>query len=136
MPGAAVLGTRLPGCFDPFETAVRAVLGQQITVAAANKLAARIAKTHGTPTGFGDDRLSRFFPTAAEVLSLDPVEDALGTLGVIKTRSRTIAEIARRVGYRKPGAFTEMFRRRTGALPSEARSPRGERPARPRPYTG
>lgn len=95
VPGAAVLGTRLPGCFDPFETAVRAVLGQQVTVAAANKLAARIAKTHGTPTGFGDDRLSRFFPTAAEVLSLDPVEDALGTLGVIKTRSRTIAEIAR-----------------------------------------
>lgn len=55
---------------------------------------------------------------------------------LLEGTSLTIAEIARRVGYRKPGAFTEMFRRRTGALPSEARSPRGERPARPRPYTG
>lgn len=138
VPGAAVPGTRLPGCFDPFETAMRAVLGQQITVAAANKLAARIAKAYGTPTEFGEEvragqprhpedamgadrvrarqghfrlrgaegfkpdsselsRLTRFFPTAAEVLQLGPIEDALGALGVIKTRSRTIAEIARQL---------------------------------------
>lgn len=124
VPGAAVLGTRLPGCFDPFETAVRAVLGQQVTVVAANKLAARIVEAYGTPTGFDAApdpapiptpapasaagrnssvpepdpaiaQLTRFFPTPAEMLALDPIEDALGTLGVIRTRSRTIAEIAR-----------------------------------------
>ena len=115
VPGAAVAGTRLPGCFDPFETAVRAVLGQQITVTAANKLAARIAETYGAPVAFacgsasgrGESasgigpsadalaQLTRLFPTAAEIAALSPVEDALGTLGVIKTRSRTIAEIAR-----------------------------------------
>lgn len=113
VPGAAVPGTRLPGCFDSFETAVRAVLGQQITVAAANKLAARIAETYGAPTAFAQvagapasasapfdstlSQLTRFFPTAAEIAALHPIEDALGTLGVIKTRSRTIAEIARLV---------------------------------------
>ena len=41
-PGLCVLGTRIPGCFDAFEMAVRAVLGQQITVKAASTLAARL----------------------------------------------------------------------------------------------
>ena len=35
-PGLCVRGRRVPGCFDPFETAVRAILGQQITVKAAS----------------------------------------------------------------------------------------------------
>ena len=123
LPGAAVPGTRVPGAFDPFEIAVRAVLGQQISVQAANKLAARIAAAYGTPVDFGaggcdevDDSgpcaasgergesggaggapfgLRFLFPTARDFLSLDPIEDALGELGVIKTRSRTIRELAR-----------------------------------------
>lgn len=95
MPGAAVEGTRLPGCFDAFETSVRAVLGQQVTIAAANKLAGRIAKRYGTALDTGIEGLTCAFPTAAEIAALDPIEDALGQLGVIKTRSRTIAELAR-----------------------------------------
>lgn len=95
IPGAAVLGTRVPGCFDPFETSVRAVLGQQVSVAAANKLAARIVQRYGTPVDTGIEGLDRAFPTAAEVAALDPIEDALGVLGVIKARSRTIADVAR-----------------------------------------
>lgn len=95
VPGAAVLGTRVPGCFDPFETAVRAVLGQQVTVVAANRLAARIVERYGKPMDTGIPGLTHAFPTAAEVAALEPIEDALGVLGVIKTRSRTIAEIAR-----------------------------------------
>lgn len=98
VPGAAVLGTRLPGCFDPFETAVRAILGQQVTVVAANRLAARIVERYGKPVDTGIEGLTHAFPTAAEVAALDPIEDALGVLGVIKTRSRTIAEIARLLG--------------------------------------
>ena len=95
VPGAAGLGTRGPGCFDPFETAVRAVLGQQVTVVAANRLAARIVERYGKPMDTGIPGLTHAFPTAAEVAALEPIEDALGVLGVIKTRSRTIAEIAR-----------------------------------------
>lgn len=97
VPGAAVRGTRVPGAFDAFETAVRAVLGQQISVQAANKLAARIAATYGTPIDMGVEGLRFLFPTARDFLALDPVEGALGELGVIKTRSRTIRELARLV---------------------------------------
>lgn len=94
VPGAAVRGTRVPGAFDAFETAVRAVLGQQVSVQAANKLAARIAAAYGTSVDLGVEGLRFLFPTARDFLALDPIEDALGELGVIKTRSRTIRELA------------------------------------------
>ena len=94
IPGAAKPGTRVPGCFDPFETAVRAILGQQVTVAFANTLAARVARSFGTPIELGRDGLSYAFPTHHDILAIPVIEDAFGELGVIKTRSRVIAEIA------------------------------------------
>lgn len=94
-PRVAVAGTRLPGCFDPFETACRAVLGQQVSVKAANRLAARIVDAYGIPLETGIDGLTHAWPSPGELLAICPIEDALGVLGVIKTRSRTIAEIAR-----------------------------------------
>lgn len=94
-PGSNVIGTRLPGCFDPFETCCRAVLGQQVSVAAANKMAARIVDALGVPVDTGIDGLGRAWPTPAEVLALGDVADALGPLGVIRSRSAAIAEIAR-----------------------------------------
>lgn len=97
VPGAAVPGTRVPGAFDSFETAVRAILGQQISVRAANRLAARIARTYGTPVDLGMEGLRFLFPAPRDVLALDSIEDALGELGVIKTRARTIRELARLV---------------------------------------
>ena len=97
VPNAAVCGTRVPGAFDAFETVVRAGLGQQISIQAANKLAARIAEAYGTPVDLGVERVRFLFPTARDFLALDPIEDALGELGVIKTRSRTIRELARLV---------------------------------------
>ncbi len=95
VPGAAKKGTRVPGCFDPFETAVRAILGQQVTVAFANTLAARIARTFGSPVELGKEGLSHAFPSRRDILAIPSIEDGLGELGVIKTRSRVIAEIAR-----------------------------------------
>ena len=95
VPGALRVGTRLPGCFDPFETACRAVLGQQISVAAANRLAARIVERCGAPVQIDVKGLTHVWPSPAEVLALDNIEDVFGELGVIKTRSRVIAEIAR-----------------------------------------
>lgn len=95
LPGAVREGTRLPGCFDPFETACRAVLGQQVSVIAANKLAARVIEHYGIPVETGIEGLTHAFPTPAELLALEPIEDAFGKLGVIRTRSRVIAQIAR-----------------------------------------
>lgn len=95
VPGTVRVGTRLPGCFDPFETACRAVLGQQVSVAAAGKLAARIVEAYGTEVDTGIAGLARVWPAPADVLALGSAEDAFGQLGVIKSRSRTIAEIAR-----------------------------------------
>lgn len=94
VPGIAIPGTRLPGCFDPFETVCRAVLGQQVSVVAANRIAARIVAAFGAHVETGVDGLERVFPTPGEMLALDPIEDALGELGVIRSRSRTIRALA------------------------------------------
>ncbi|WP_105204824.1 AlkA N-terminal domain-containing protein [Neobittarella massiliensis] len=94
-PGLRVLGTRVPGCFDAFEMAVRTVLGQQITVRAASTLTARLATAYGKPIETGIDGLSRLFPTPADIAALGPnIETQLGQLGVIAARSRTIYALA------------------------------------------
>ncbi|MDL2295149.1 DNA-3-methyladenine glycosylase, partial [Ruminococcaceae bacterium OttesenSCG-928-D13] len=94
-PGLCVLGTRLPGCFDPFEMAVRAVLGQQITVKAASTLAARVTLAYGTPVETGVPGLTHVFPSADDILSLSgPIESHLGPLGVIAARAKTIHALA------------------------------------------
>jgi AraC family transcriptional regulator, regulatory protein of adaptative response / DNA-3-methyladenine glycosylase II len=82
-------GLRVPGAWDGFELAIRAVLGQQITVTAAASLAARLVATYGQPMiepAFG---LSRFFPRP-EVLA----EADLTTLGLPKSRARTVSAVA------------------------------------------
>ena len=94
-PGANALGTRLPGCFDPFETCCRAVIGQQVSVAAANKMAARVAEAFGTPVETGTEGLERAWPSPGGILALGDVAGALGLLGVIRSRANAIAEIAR-----------------------------------------
>ncbi|MGF7143336.1 AraC family transcriptional regulator of adaptative response / DNA-3-methyladenine glycosylase II [Anaerotaenia torta] len=95
-PGLCILGTRVPGCFNAFEMAVRAVLGQQITVKAASTLAARIVETYGTPIQTGIDGLTHLFPSPQDILALGgAIKDHLGTLGVIASRSNTLYELAR-----------------------------------------
>ncbi|MDO4268554.1 MAG: AlkA N-terminal domain-containing protein [Eubacteriales bacterium] len=95
-PGICVPGLRLPGCFDAFETAVRAILGQQITVRAASMLAGRIAEACGTPVETGIEGLTHTFPRPEDILFLEnTVEEALGTLGVTAARSRCIAALAK-----------------------------------------
>lgn len=93
--GMCVLGTRLPGCFDPFEMAVRAILGQQITVKAAQTLANRIVATYGTEATTPIPELTHYFPTAEEICSLEPpIENHLGALGVTGARARSILALA------------------------------------------
>ena len=90
-----VLGIRLPGCFNAFEMAVRAVFGQQITVKAASTLVARIATTYGSSIQTGIKGLTHVFPLPEDILALEsPIENHLGPLGVIATRSKIIYELA------------------------------------------
>lgn len=93
--GALTPGLRLPGCFDSFEMAVRAVLGQQITVKAARTLAMRFAAEFGKTVTTPFAELTRVFPTYAEVTELEPPIEALfGPLGIIGARARSICVLA------------------------------------------
>ena len=97
MPGSFVAGTRIPGCYDGFEMVCRAVLGQQVSVKSASTLAGRMAATFGTPPETGIQGLTCLFPTPADIraLAVDaPIENALGPLGIIRTRSRTMLALA------------------------------------------
>ncbi|SBV96901.1 Metal-binding domain of Ada [uncultured delta proteobacterium] len=97
-PGLCVPGTRLPGCFEPFEMAVRAVLGQQITVKAAGTLAGRIAETFGTPVASGVAGLTHAFPSASDIAALDgDIADRFGPLGVTRARANTIRALALKI---------------------------------------
>ena len=95
-PGLCVQGTRLPGCFDAFEMAVRAILGQQITVKAARTLAARLVQAHGGSIATGIEGLTHVFPSPDVIVALDgPIGDHLGPLGITGARARTILALAR-----------------------------------------
>jgi AraC family transcriptional regulator of adaptative response / DNA-3-methyladenine glycosylase II len=84
-----------------YELAVRAVLGQQITVAAARTLAQRLVDASATPIETPWPELRRLFP-APEVLAAAE-GDALGQLGIVRQRQAAIVAIARAVAER-PGA--------------------------------
>jgi AraC family transcriptional regulator of adaptative response / DNA-3-methyladenine glycosylase II len=64
---AATPGIRVPGTVDPHETVIRAIVGQQISVAAARTHLSRLTSGIGTPYASGIDGLTRLFPTAAQV---------------------------------------------------------------------
>ncbi|MFB7943929.1 AlkA N-terminal domain-containing protein [Kitasatospora phosalacinea] len=74
---AARPGLRSPGHVDPHELAVRAVLGQQVTVAAARTLAGRLAERYGTALPAADGGLRLLFPTAAALAAADPEDLAM-----------------------------------------------------------
>ena len=93
-PGLHRPGIRVSGAFDPFEMAVRAVLGQQVTVRTAGLLASRIAARHGAPLEHAPDGLTHAFPSAEEVAGMSDIRDAFGRLGVTSARSATIAALA------------------------------------------
>jgi AraC family transcriptional regulator of adaptative response / DNA-3-methyladenine glycosylase II len=85
-------GTRVPGAFDGFEIAVRAVLGQQVSVKAARTLAGRFASAFGTPIETPFAQLHTIFPTPQAVA--DRSTDAIAALGIVGARARTILTLA------------------------------------------
>jgi AraC family transcriptional regulator of adaptative response / DNA-3-methyladenine glycosylase II len=85
-------GLRVPGAWDGFELAVRAILGQQITVAAATRLVGRVAELAGESVVTNEPGLCRVFPSAARVARAD-----LTALGVPRARVRAVIALAEAV---------------------------------------
>jgi len=88
-------GLRLPGAFDPFELALRAILGQQVTVKAARTLATRFVEAFGesAATPFAD--VTRVFPTPSRVAGL--TRDDIGRLGIVGQRAAAMIALAQAV---------------------------------------
>jgi AraC family transcriptional regulator of adaptative response / DNA-3-methyladenine glycosylase II len=84
-------GLRLPGAWDGFEIGVRAILGQQVSVAGARTVAGRLAGAFGTPIETPwPVRVA--FPSAARMAIADPNDVA--ALGIIGTKARAIVALA------------------------------------------
>jgi AraC family transcriptional regulator of adaptative response / DNA-3-methyladenine glycosylase II len=100
---AARPGLRAPGAWDGFELAVRAVLGQQITVAAAIRLAGRLARDHGATLNAalpGFPELTHVFPSAAQLAGVD-----LADLPMPRARSKALEALAD-AAAKDPGLFS------------------------------
>jgi AraC family transcriptional regulator of adaptative response / DNA-3-methyladenine glycosylase II len=82
-------GLRVPGAWDGFELAIRAVLGQQITVAAAIRLAGRLVAAYGEPLVEPTATLTHVFPTPQVLAQAD-----LTTLGMPRSRAETLSSVA------------------------------------------
>lgn len=85
-------GLRVPGVWDPFELGVRAILGQQVSVAAASTLAGRIATKFGRTAAKGHPTLTRLFPTPNDLADAN-----LDGIGLTARRAATVVSFARAV---------------------------------------
>jgi AraC family transcriptional regulator of adaptative response / DNA-3-methyladenine glycosylase II len=108
---AARPGLRSPGALDGAELAVRAVVGQQVSVAGARTLLGRLAEVHGTPHDG-----ARLFPTSEQLAAVDHER-----LPMPRARGRTLVALARALAdgtvELHPGADREQTRARLLALP-------------------
>jgi len=89
---AARPGLRVPGAWDGFELAVRAVLGQQITVSAATRLAGKLVSSHGgeiVDPAAAELGLTHVFPTPRQLAGVD-----LAALGMPKARRTALSSLA------------------------------------------
>jgi AraC family transcriptional regulator, regulatory protein of adaptative response / DNA-3-methyladenine glycosylase II len=103
-------GLRVPGCWNGFELAVRAILGQQVSVKGASTLAGRLAKGFGQPFA-GPDGITCIFPSP-ETLS----GSRLAGIGLTKARAETIRALAcatrgRRISFENVVDSPEFLRR-------------------------
>ncbi len=85
-------GLRVPGAWDPFELAVRAVLGQQISVAGASTLAARLAARFGTPVATPHAALNRLAPTAGTLATAELAN--IAAVGLSRVKAQTLRDLA------------------------------------------
>jgi AraC family transcriptional regulator of adaptative response / DNA-3-methyladenine glycosylase II len=111
-------GLRIPGAWDPFECAVRAVLGQQVSVAAGRTLTARVVARVGRPIAGGTDGLTHLFPSPAALAAAN-----LDGLGLTGARARALRALAHAVaeGALDLGAPVEDVTAGLEALPGLGR---------------
>jgi AraC family transcriptional regulator, regulatory protein of adaptative response / DNA-3-methyladenine glycosylase II len=109
---AALPGLRTPGCWDGFELAVRAVLGQHISVEAARQLGSKLVLLCGDPVDNATDpRLARTFPSARCVARAD-----LSRIGMPESRRATLKALAQAAVanprlFEPPGSIEESIAR-------------------------
>lgn len=106
-------GLRLPSGWDGFEIAVRAIIGQQVSVAAARTLASRLAQRHGAalPASFVAQGFSHLFPTPGVLADVDLTE-----IGLIRARANCVNGVARalldgRVDFRNERTLDDFVAR-------------------------
>jgi AraC family transcriptional regulator, regulatory protein of adaptative response / DNA-3-methyladenine glycosylase II len=116
----AAPGRRVPGHVDSHELALRAVLGQQVSLAGARTLAGRLASEYGTPLARPIGGVTHAFPTAAELAAADPDE-----LAMPAARRRALIGLASALASGEleldAGADREQARRQLLALPGIGR---------------
>ncbi|HET8615383.1 MAG TPA: DNA-3-methyladenine glycosylase [Actinomycetales bacterium] len=111
-------GQRLPRCVDAAELAVRAVLGQQVSTAAARTLARRLVLDHGSPLEQGDPAgdLTHLWPTPRQLLGVDPA-----SLAMPGSRRRAFAGLVRALAQGEldlaPGCDVATARKALLAVP-------------------
>jgi AraC family transcriptional regulator of adaptative response / DNA-3-methyladenine glycosylase II len=84
-------GLRVPGAFDGFELAVRAILGQQVSVKGATTLAGRWARAFGTPIATPYPEITLLAPTPQRMASVSAEE--ISALGVVGARARALCSL-------------------------------------------
>ena len=89
---AALPGLRVPGAFDAFELALRAVLGQQVSVAGASTLCGRLVQRFGDACDMPFTELSHHFPRAAVLAGAEAAD--IAAIGIPQTRAQTIRVVA------------------------------------------
>jgi AraC family transcriptional regulator of adaptative response / DNA-3-methyladenine glycosylase II len=116
---AANPGLRVPGTFDGFEIAVRAILGQQVSVKAARTLLGRFVERFGANQLCGVGGLTNAFPLAEEIATLPYAEVA--ELGMPETRAVSVVEMAKAVANGfvslSPGVDVEDATEKMRSLP-------------------
>jgi len=109
-------GRRVPRTVDAAELAVRAVLGQQVSTAAARTLAARLVRAHGEPIEDPAGGLTHLFPDPAALAELDPA-----ALAMPQTRRATLVGLVRALADGEldlsPGGDWEQARAQLAKLP-------------------
>jgi AraC family transcriptional regulator of adaptative response / DNA-3-methyladenine glycosylase II len=82
-------GLKIPGTADPFELAIRAIVGQQVSVSGARTVAGKLVAAYGRPLGLADEHLTRTFPRPEDL-----AEASLAEVGMPEARKRTIRTLS------------------------------------------
>ena len=112
-------GRRVPGATDPFELAVRAVIGQQVSVSGARTVAGRLVQAAGEPLPAADGTVTHLFPTPQALMEL--AERAPATFAMPAGRRQALGALAQAVARDElvmdPGADPAEVRRALVRLP-------------------